>query len=554
MNMKIGDKLFVAFGLYIFLAAVLGFLAYNELRTINAKLTLVEIADDITNTILEVRRYEKNYLLFRDDNSYLEVNRYLEKLKKYIDKIRTEITEEIGADKYEMMKKAIAEYESLLKKLSENLKLQAEMLKMVRAEGRSIEQKLSGSRLRDFLVVRRHEKNLIIYKDGPTYSNLERTLRAARLDGEAKRYDALTRRLYDYYIEEKDSIEIMRIKAREIQSFTENLSKSERADIGRLLSMSMKLLLYALITVILTGIVINRHLAVSISAPIRKLEKVTKKVAQGDFSETIEVTGGDEIASLQVSFNQMEEMLKDAMDSLEQTVMKLQEKQARLVEAEKLASIGKLAAGIAHEINNPLTSVLTFSSLLLEQMPEDDPRHGRLKIIVQEARRARNIVRQVLSFAKEAPLRTERINVNRPVTEIVDALIAQEAFKGIELSLDLSDNLAEIYIDPVQIGQVVLNILLNAAHAITPPGKIHVSTRAADDFIELIISDTGRGISEEHLKKIFDPFFTTKDKSKGTGLGLAVSYGIIKKHKGDIEVRSTVNEGSTFIVRLPAHG
>jgi two-component system NtrC family sensor kinase len=191
---------------------------------------------------------------------------------------------------------------------------------------------------------------------------------------------------------------------------------------------------------------------------------------------------------------------------------------------------------------------------MLEQMPAEDSRHERLGMIVQETRRARNIVRQVLSFAKEAPLKTVNINVNQPVTEIIDTLIAQEAFKDIELVLELSDDLPEIYIDPVQIGQVVLNILLNATHAITPPGKIHVSTKAVDKFIELIISDTGRGIPEEHLKKIFDPFFTTKDKSKGTGLGLAVSYGIIKKHGGDIEVSSTVNEGSTFIVRLPLHG
>ena len=232
----------------------------------------------------------------------------------------------------------------------------------------------------------------------------------------------------------------------------------------------------------------------------------------------------------------------------------LQEKQAQLVESEKLASIGKLAAGIAHEINNPLTSVLTFSSLLLEQCPEDDPRHGRLKMIVKETTRARNIVRHVLSFAKEAPLRTEKININQPVTEIVESLIAQEAFKGIELDLDLAKDLPDIFIDPVQIGQVVLNILLNATHAIISPGKIQVSTRAAGNFIELIVSDTGKGIPEEHLQKIFDPFFTTKDKSKGTGLGLAVSYGIIKKHGGDIEVRSTVNEGSTFIVRLPLYG
>jgi signal transduction histidine kinase len=120
--------------------------------------------------------------------------------------------------------------------------------------------------------------------------------------------------------------------------------------------------------------------------------------------------------------------------------------------------------------------------------------------------------------------------------------------------LDLSDDLPDIYIDPVQIGQVVLNILMNATHAITPPGKIQVTTKVAGKFIELIITDTGKGIPEEHFKKIFDPFFTTKDKTKGTGLGLAVSYGIIKKHGGDIEVKSTVNEGSTFIVRLPLYG
>jgi len=160
----------------------------------------------------------------------------------------------------------------------------------------------------------------------------------------------------------------MRFKAREIQSFTENLPKRRGPHQG-ILAMSMKLLVFALIAILFVGIVINWRLAVSIATPIRKLEKVTKKIAGSDFSETIEVTGSDEIASLQVSFNQMEENLKDAMAALEQTIEQLQEKQARLVEAEKLASIGKLAAGVAHEINNPLTAVLTFSILMLEQMP-----------------------------------------------------------------------------------------------------------------------------------------------------------------------------------------
>jgi signal transduction histidine kinase len=509
------------------------------------------MADDITNTILEVRRYEKNYLLYRDDSSYQEVRRYLAILKKYIDNIRTEIIKEIGSDNYEMMKKSIVEYEGLLGRLSENLRAQDGLVMMVRNEGRSIEKRLSGSVLQAFLVVRRHEKNLMLYKDKPTYLILEKDLGSFRPGSETERYSLFLEKLFDLYTDEKDSIEKLRFKAREIQSFTENLSKKERADISGMLAMSMKLLLYALVTVCFAGIAINWRLAVSISTPIRKLEKITKKIARGDFSETIEVRGSDEIASLEISFNQMEEMLKDAMVSLEKTVEILQEKQAQLVESEKLASIGKLAAGIAHEINNPLTSVLTFSSLLLEQCPEDDPRHGRLKMIVKETTRARNIVRHVLSFAKEAPLRTEKININQPVTEIVESLIAQEAFKGIELDMDLAKDLPDIFIDPVQIGQVVLNMLLNATQAITTPGKIQVSTRAAGNFIELIVSDTGKGIPEEHLQKIFDPFFTTKDKSRGTGLGLAVSYGIIKKHGGDIEVRSTVNEGATFIVRLP---
>jgi signal transduction histidine kinase len=245
----------------------------------------------------------------------------------------------------------------------------------------------------------------------------------------------------------------------------------------------------------------------------------------------------------------MQERLKDTLHSLEYTIKILHEKQSQLVEAEKLASIGILASGIAHEINNPLTAILTFSNLLLEKMPKDDPSYERLKMMAREAERARNIVKQLLSFAKESAFNPIRININKPVSEILESLMAQGAFKGIELNVNLSEELPEIFIDPVRIGQVVLNIVLNSIQSITPPGKIKVSTGLRDNFIEIIISDTGAGIPEDRINKIFDPFFTTKEI--GTGLGLAVSYGIVKRHGGDIEVRSKVGEGSTFIVRLP---
>jgi signal transduction histidine kinase len=554
--MKIRDKLFLGFGLYIFLAATLGFFAYRELRTISKRLVLVETADDITNTILEVRRYEKNFLLFKDTASLEELQKYLGTLNNSIAAIQAEIVMEIGSDNYAMVKSAIADYERLVTVISENFTAQRELERLVQQKGRVAERRLSDTALQSFLVIRRYEKNIMLDRNREAFEVFKRAFDSSSLIAhpEVRNYRALVARLYSRYETEKESVEKMRHTAREIQSFTQNLSKEERATIATTIRMSIILLVVALVLVVIVGIIINIKLATSIATPLRTLEKITKKIAQGDFSERIEVKGQDELSSLEVSFNLMEEKLKNALWSLEHTIEKLQEKQAQLVEAEKLASIGKLAAGIAHEINNPLTAVLTFSHLMLEQCPPEDPRHESLKLMARETNRARTIVRQLLNFGREIVIKPEKININQPVSEITDSLVAQDAFKGIELDVKLGEDLPDVYADPAQIGQVVMNLLLNAIHAITPPGRIEIVTRTNGSSIELVFTDTGTGIPEEHIHKIFDPFFTTKDSSKGTGLGLAVSYGIIKKHGGDIEVASTVGKGTTFTVRMPIHG
>ena len=554
--MKIRDKLFLGFGLYIFLAVILGSFAYKELRTIGTRLVLVETADDITNTILEVRRYEKNFLLFKDRDSYEELQKYLGTLKKSIDEIKVEIAKKIGSEDGAVMKQAIADYEKLVSAIATNYASQAEQEELVRIKGRQVEGVLVNAELQAFHIIRRFEKNIMLSKNQAAYADFMRRVdsRPNIKHPAVREYKALVTTLYQLYEAEKDTIEKMRIKARDIQSFTQNLSRKERADIATTIRMSIRLLVIALLLVLVFGIVINMNLARSIATPILALEKITKKIAQGDFSEQIEVKGQDELSSLEASFNLMEEKLKNALWSLEHTIEKLREKQAQLVEAEKLASVGMLAAGIAHEINNPLTSVLTFSNLILEQCPKSDPRCDKLKIVVRETERARNIVRQLLNFGRETNIRAEKININRPVEEIMDSLVAQEAFKDIELSMRLGENLPDVYADPAQIGQVVLNLALNAIHAITPPGKLEVSTRTEDKFVEIIFQDTGSGIAEEHMGKIFDPFFTTKSETKGTGLGLAVSYGIIKKHGGDIAVASILGKGTTFTVKVPIHG
>ncbi|MGE5809751.1 MAG: ATP-binding protein, partial [Nitrospirota bacterium] len=512
--------------------------------------------DDITNTILEVRRYEKNFLLFKDRESYEELQKYLDTLKTNIDAIHAEIVTEIGSDNYTMMKSAIAGYEGLIRNVSKKFSSEEEFEELVREEGRTVERRLSGASLRAFLIVRRYEKNVMLYRNRDAFAVFERALAAPALRSvpEIGNYQARVAGLYRLYEEEKEAIEKLRQTAREIQSFTQNLSRRERSDIATMIRMSVNLLLLALVLIVVLGIIINIKLATSIATPIRTLEKITKKISQGDFSEQIEVKGQDELSSLEASFNLMEEKLKNALWSLEHTIEKLREKQAQLVEAEKLASVGKLAAGIAHEINNPLTAVLTFSNLMLEQCPSGDPRRERLKLMARETNRARNIVRQLLNFGREIVIKPEMININRPVSEIADSLAAQDAFKGVELEMKLDENLPDVEADPAQVGQVVMNMLLNAIHAITPPGRIEVVTRKNGNAVEIVFSDTGRGIPEEHIHKIFDPFFTTKEAFKGTGLGLAVSYGIIKKHGGDIEVASSEGKGTTFTVRLPIHG
>ena len=553
--MKIRDKLFLGFGLYILLAVILGFFAYKELRMISTKLSLVETADDITNTILEVRRYEKNFLLFKDNESYEVLQKYLGTLKDSIADIQSEIVLEIGSDNYTMMKSAIAEYERLITAIAGNFIAQKEQESLVRKEGRATERAVTSAELQSLLVLRRYEKNIMLYKSKQAYDVFRRTYETSRLAShpEVRRYQAIVAGLYSQYEAEKQFLDKMRVTAREIQAFTQNLSKQERSDIATTIKMSINLQVLALALVVGVGIFINIKLATSIATPIRNLQRITKKITRGDFSETIEVRGHDEVALLAESFNQMEDKLDHAMTALEETIQKLQEKQDQLVEAEKLALVGKLAAGIAHEINNPLTSVLTFSNLMLEQCPPGDPRHDKLKLMARETNRARTIVRQLLNFGRETVIKPERININQPVSEIADSLVAQDAFKGIGLDMKLGDDLPEIDADPAQIGQVVMNLLLNAIHAITPPGRIEVLTRKAGNRVEVVFTDSGAGIPEENIHKIFDPFFTTKDATKGTGLGLAVSYGIIKKHGGEIEVASTAGKGTTFTVRLPIH-
>jgi two-component system NtrC family sensor kinase len=234
---------------------------------------------------------------------------------------------------------------------------------------------------------------------------------------------------------------------------------------------------------------------------------------------------------------------------------KLQETHLQLVSSEKMASLGKLAAGIAHEINNPLGGILIYSSLMMEDLSEEDSRRGDLARIVQEAGRCKEIVKSLLEFARQTEPKMEPTDINRAINDGLFFLVNQALFHNIQIVKKLDPFLPFVQGNASQLKQVLMNIIVNAAEAMHDSGTLTITTSPAPDrktvFVEF--TDTGEGIPEENLTRIFDPFFTTKEVGKGTGLGLATSYGIIEDHGGKISVKSKVGEGTTFTIELPIH-
>jgi two-component system NtrC family sensor kinase len=225
----------------------------------------------------------------------------------------------------------------------------------------------------------------------------------------------------------------------------------------------------------------------------------------------------------------------------------------QLLRSEKLSSLGKLSAGIAHEINQPLTGVLTFAHLLLRKFKDDEPTRKDLETIVRETTRIRGIVQGILDFARETRLQKKPSNINGVLDQTLEIIVHQQRFFGITLKKEYDPSLPAAFVDSNLIEQVFMNIVLNALDAMQGSGTITVSTRSNDGWVEIAFSDTGVGMPEDILDKIFDPFFTTKNSTEGTGmgLGLAVSYGIVKGHNGDITVTSKQGKGTCFTVRLP---
>jgi hypothetical protein len=377
------------------------------------------------------------------------------------------------------------------------------------------------------------------------------------------------------------------------------------ADVMMYLLKSQRMILISMILDAIVLIVFGSFLLSRVLVkPLKDLVRLTQKISEGDFSEKIEVSSKNETGQLILSFNRMLERLKENQEnldnylkSLELANKKLKQAQEELVRTEKLASVGRFAAGVAHEVGNPLGAILGYTSILEKNGIDREESKDYLKRIEKEIERINRIVRELLDFARPSKFEIHDVEINKVVEHTLSLISYQKIFKNIETRLELQPSLPMIKGDESQLSQVLINILLNAIDAMPEGGILGIKTEdlliegATDDpsqqfhprrrrgdpiesdysrlrkpdplstvlakfskgerLVRIRISDTGGGIEKENLERIFDPFFTTKEPDKGTGLGLSISLRIVESMGGKIRVESEVGKGSAFEIYLP---
>jgi two-component system, NtrC family, sensor kinase len=337
-------------------------------------------------------------------------------------------------------------------------------------------------------------------------------------------------------------------------------------------SMKFRVLLVTAVEIALISLFIIYFTRRFLTRPVEKLIDGTKAISQMELDKPLDIMdSSEELDELARSFDIMRDRLRTAMGELNEFTARLESKveerteqlkaaQKKLLHSDRLASLGQLSASVAHEINNPISGVLNLSMLLQRMLKPDGVPPGRidefrkyLTQVTNETARVGRIVSDLLAFSRRSKPQRMPADLNKIVRSTLSLVQHKLKLSNIEVDLHLDESLPAAHCDASQIQQVALNLVLNAAEATSakPERRLRVETAPGTGVVVLTVSDNGEGIPPENLAKIFDPFFTTKSDGKGVGLGLAVSYGIVQAHGGDIEVRSVPGEGTTFTVMLP---
>ncbi|MFH1981839.1 MAG: ATP-binding protein [Pseudomonadota bacterium] len=440
---------------------------YSSFRRLSRSMQFFDLAEEFNSTILEMRRYEKNYFLYRQAFSYEENITYTNKLQLMLHRESESLIEAIGQDNYQHFLSYVKEYAALMTDLQQRI------------------------------------------CTANACSELEARIRGV---------------------------------GQNLLTLADQLVSTERRTISRLLQQMVPLPLISLLAlVVLLGFVVI-FVGEKVVRPLARITRESEAVAQGAFKRITPYGGNkNEIHHLVSAVNRMME--------------ELEKRQDQLVQSRKIASIGTLTAGIAHEINNPINNLsLILESLIEEGQDMDSAERAKLyQEAMDQADRTSEIVKNLLEFSRASHPRVEMVDIEALVDKTARLIGNEMNLKGISFVKQVADNIPMVRLDQGGLQQVLLNLFLNAIQAMGNGGelKIVIGASDAEGDIRIDVMDNGPGIAPEHIGQVFDPFFTTKKEGVGTGLGLSVSYNIIKKNGGRMEVRSTPGRGACFSIFLP---
>jgi signal transduction histidine kinase len=538
-----------------------GFLSYGYINNVKHRQDFVQIADDLRERALEVRRNEKNFLLHKTDEYYRYCQDAVNSFSNSVKSISAEIVVQVGEAEFSLLRNSIQTYSSLTYSLLQSYQQEAEIVEHVRQEGRNLESFVSQGRHADnlstdfILNLRRLEKNYMLFRDKNSYDRLNSALSELRVAApvcvECGRYVSAMHDLFSIYQKSDSLVNNLQVIGGKLEEITNRLAASERQKISSFLTLTQHNLLIAIVLVCTLGPIFIYRTATRIVAPIKRLDDITKKITEGDLMLRAPIKEHDETYSLAISFNKMLDHLQLTQKSLEQSMELLREKQAQLVESEKLASLGTLASGVAHELNNPLNNIYLASQTLFNEIDrENTPEIVKesVKDIFSQTLRVKRIVGDLLEFARGKGPELKNINISGIITKVLKQMTATGEIRNVKYTLQADEDM-ELPADSLMLEQVFVNLFSNAIDAMDGSGTLSIAIDRKGSAVRIKISDTGKGIPPEFMLKIFDPFFTTKEK--GTGLGLAIVFSIIKKHKGEIDVQSEPGKGTTFTITLP---
>ncbi len=414
-----------------------------------------------------------------------------------------------------------------------------------------------------FLEMRLSEKNYFLYRDASALfdirTKIEKTMETIglarndivravggdnlkELESRLQRYsdaveEARKKSPGDAQIEAR-----IRTEGKGLKEFSDTITRLERMRVNSIISSSKSILLYSFLAILIIAVMVSHFVSQKILRSLREIEKLTKSISEGNFDQIRGLETRDELGSVVRAINFMSEELRHRED--------------QIIQSKKLSSLGVLTAGVAHELNNPLNNISMIAQTYTEvyNRLSDEDRIGLMNKVDGEVERMKDIVRNLLDFSKPKQANLTEADINAVIQKTLKLMENTLSISNIETKLNLAQKLPAVSIDENQIQQVLVNLIVNATQSMPSGGSLFLASRPGrnGDSVEMTVMDTGRGIPPEFLPHIFDPFFSTKGVG-GTGLGLSVSYGIIKNHKGNIRVESKVGVGTTFTIELPVH-